>query len=80
MLLCGPELAVGMSECAASTTALSGTGYQAINKTDILHVYHVRSADGLLNLFGTGIWHLNFSTPVCKMQIIHEPKKGTIMK
>jgi hypothetical protein len=25
--------------------------------------------------FGTGIWHLNFSTPVCKMQIIQGPKK-----
>jgi hypothetical protein len=25
--------------------------------------------------FATGIWYLNFSTPVCKMQIIQEPKK-----
>ena len=30
--------------------------------------------------FGTRVLHLNFSTPVCKMWIIQEPKKGSIMK
>jgi hypothetical protein len=28
--------------------------------------------------FGTGIWYLNFNTPVCKMRIIQGPKKVTL--